>query len=102
MIIDKKAFKNSKLRSFWESDCKNNSGLPPDLLSRIRMLLVHLDSARSLEDIAEGLGKIRDFHKLKGVKNRYALSANGNYRITFDCGSPNTGVVDKIDFEDYH
>ncbi len=102
MITDKRAFKCSKLRRFWESNGQDSSGLPPDQTSRIKMLLIHLDSARSLEDIAEGLGKIREFHKLKGVKKRYALSVNGNYRVTFGCADSCTGIVDQIDFEDYH
>lgn len=90
------------LRAFWTSGGTNTSGIQHEHAKRLRTLLVHLYSARSLNDIAEGLGKLKRFHKLNGHDSRYALDVSGNYRITFDCHNSNTGEVTVIDYEDYH
>lgn len=102
MISSEDDFKSPSLRAFWGSGGKNPAGLPPDQLKRIKLILVHLHTARNLKDIAEGLGKQKNHHKLKGYSCRFAMSVNGNYRITYDCEDPSNGVVTKIDYEDYH
>jgi toxin HigB-1 len=102
MINDAKDIVHEGLRLFWESGGTNTSGIQADHAKRLRVLLVHLDSARNLNDIAEGLGKIKHFHPLTGHDSRYALDVNGPYRITFDCINKSTGEVTLIDYENYH
>jgi plasmid maintenance system killer protein len=102
MILNNKDIKHSALRAFWASNGEDAAGLPADQIKRLKMILVHLHTARSLRDIAEGLGKLRKHHKLKGYECRYAMWVTGNYRITYDCEDPSSGVVTVIDYEDYH
>ncbi len=59
-------------------------------------MLARLDVALTPEDMnLPGFG----FHTLRGKKVRYALSASGNYRITF--GWDGEDAID-VDLEDYH
>lgn len=102
MILDSNAFNNKALRDFWGTNGKSTKGLPASDVKRIKAVLVHLDTARSLNDIAEGLGKAKNFHKLSGYANRYAMSVTGNDRVVFDCEDSSTGIVTNIDYEDYH
>jgi len=102
MILKDKEIKSKELREFWASGGKTTVGLGADKVKKLRSILVHLDTARCLNDIAEGFGKNWGFHKLSGFDCRYALSVSGNYRITFDCSDASTGVVTNIEYEDYH
>lgn len=38
------------------------------------------------------------FHKLSGFKNRYSLTVNGNFRITFDFKEGDAFIVDYLDY----
>jgi proteic killer suppression protein len=87
------SFRSEALRQFWEEG--NRSGLRPDLLGRIRILLDALDAARSARDL---IG-IAGFHSLRGKPKRYAISVNKNRRITFSWAGDS--AVD-VDMEDYH
>lgn len=102
MILKENEIKDKDLREFWVSGGRKTAGLGADKVKRLKSLLVHLDTARSLNDIASGLGELREFHKLSGFDCRYALSVTGNYRITFNCEDASTGVVTDIEYEDYH
>lgn len=102
MINKNSDIKHEGLRSFWESGGKNTAGIQQAHAKRLKILLVHLDTARSLNDIAEGLGKSKHFHKLEGYNARYSLKVDRIYRVTFDCDDSSTGVVTIIDYEDYH
>lgn len=102
MIISDSDIRHPKLRDFWASGGATCVGLPPDQVKRLRMILAHLHTARSLKDISQGLGELRKHHKLKGYPHRYAMWVTGNYRVTYDCADPSTGVVTVIDYEDYH
>lgn len=60
------------------------------------MMLDALEAATKAEDInLPGFG----FHGLQGTPKRYAVSASGNWRITF--GWEHDEAVD-VDLEDYH
>ncbi|KOP51146.1 MULTISPECIES: type II toxin-antitoxin system RelE/ParE family toxin [Pseudomonas syringae group] len=102
MIVEDRDIVHKPLRRFWASGGKNTLGLNPDFIKVLRALLVHLHSARSLADIKGGLGKLKDFKPLTGHDRRYELEVNGNWRLTFDCHSPDTGTVTIIDLEDVH
>lgn len=92
--------KHKGLRDFYESSTTKGIQIAHEKV--LRAILAHLDAAKSLDDIAGGLGRIKRHHKLSGYRHRYAMSVNGNYRVTYDCRDPSTGVVTIIDYEDYH
>lgn len=72
------------------------SKLPVPNAERIRLMLATLDSAILPEGMnLPGFG----FHGLQGKPRRYAVSASGNYRITF--GWDGEDAID-FDVEDYH
>lgn len=102
MISDPSKIRHKHLRAFWKSNGETTKGLPPDQIARLRMILVHLDSARNLGDIAEGLGKQRNHHQLEGHEHRYAMWVNGNDRVVYDCPDPSTGDVTIVFYGDYH
>ena len=54
-----------------------------------------IDAASSLEDLAGTAG----FHALRGKPQRYAMSVNKNWRITFGWDEDSATA---IDLEDYH
>ena len=72
------------------------SKLPVQNSSRVRLLLATLDAAGTPDAMnLPGFG----FHGLQGNPKRYAVSVNGNYRLTF--GFDGEDAVD-VDLEDYH
>ena len=102
MILDSKDIKNKALRDFYDSNGRITKGLQVNHLGNLGLILVHLNTARSLSDISEGLGKIKNHHKLSGYPHRYAMSVSGNYRVVYDCENPADGIVTVIEYEDYH
>ena len=61
------------------------------------MQLAALDTAQQIEDM-----DIPGFrlHQLKGkLKNRWSITVNGNWRLTFELKD---GDVHLLDYEDYH
>ena len=101
-MINTKDFRDEDLKRYWLSGYEDGKGLPSEHLKRIRLVLTHIDTACNLKDIAEGLGRRKRFHKLKGHDRRYSLDVSGNYRITFCVPDPDIGVVKAIDYEDTH
>ena len=87
------SFRSKALRQFWEDG--NRRGLRPDLVDRIKSLLFAVHAARKPEDLV-GIAR---FHPLVGKPQRYALSVNKNWRITF--GWTDEFATD-LDLEDYH
>ena len=72
------------------------SKLPLPNSDRVRQLLATLQQAATPESMnLPGFG----FHGLQGKPKRYAVSASGNYRITF--GWDGEDAID-VDIEDYH
>lgn len=90
-----RSIKNKGLRRFAEKgDASKLSVQNPD---RIRRMLATLDAATKPEDMnLPGFG----FHGLGGDrKGVYAVSASGNWRMTFEWDGDD--AVD-VDLEDYH
>ncbi len=90
-----KSFRHKGLRKFYETG--TTSGIQPAHAKRLRMQLVALDTATTIDDI-----DIPGFqlHPLKGdAKGRWSISVNGNWRITFEFQD---GHVYVLDYEDYH
>jgi len=87
------SFRSKALRLFWEEG--NRRGLRPDIVKRVEILLNALHAARETDDL---IG-IASFHSLRGKPQRYALSVNKNWRITFDWTEE--FAID-VDLQDYH
>jgi len=89
------SMRHKGLRRFFERD--DGSGLPPDMLERIRLILSTLHAARQVEGM--DLPTFR-LHKLgSNRKGFYAVTVRANWRIVFrfegECAFD-------VDFVDYH
>jgi proteic killer suppression protein len=90
-----KTFRHKGLRKFYDSG--STAGIQPNHAKRLRMQLAALNSAVTIDDmVISGYG----LHPLKGgMKGRWSISVNGNWRLTFEF---NDGNVYILDYEDYH
>ena len=89
------SFRHKSLRKFFESG--SAAGIQSHHAKRLRMLLVALDTAHSVEDM-----DIPGFrlHPLKGSeRGRWSVWVNGNWRLTFEFRD---GHAYNLDYEDYH
>ena len=90
-----KSFRHKGLRRFYETG--STAGIQASHVKRLRLQLAALDSAQSIEDMnVPGYA----LHPLKGeLRGRWAVSVNGNWRLTFEFKDGNAYV---LDYEDYH
>jgi proteic killer suppression protein len=90
-----RSFRSRTLKRFAETG--DASKLSVRNADRVRRILIRLNEAKQPEQMnAAGL----KFHRLKGPnKDRWAVWATANYRITF--GWAGEDAVD-VDLEDYH
>ena len=90
-----RSFRHKGLQRYWtRSDA---SGLRPDWIKKVNILLRLLDAAKQPKDLAV---PSTGFHALHGDrKGRYAMTVSRNWRLTF--GWDDEGALD-IDLEDYH
>lgn len=90
-----KPFRHKGLRRFFETG--STSGIQAAHAKRLRMLLVALETAQTIDDM-----DIPGFrlHPLKGdLDGRWSVSVSGNWRMTFEFRDGNAYIVD---YEDYH
>jgi toxin HigB-1 len=90
-----KSFRHKGLRRFYETG--STAGIQAGHAKRLQMQLAALDTASIVEDM-----EIPGFrlHSLKGrMQGRWAISVNGNWRLTFEFRDGNAYV---LDYEDYH
>jgi len=90
-----KSFRHKGLRKLFETG--STSGVQAGHAKRLRMQLAALDTAQAVEDV-----DIPGFrlHPLKGkLRGRWAITVNGNWRLTFEFQDGNAYV---LDYEDYH
>lgn len=90
-----KSFRHKVLRRLFEAG--STSGVQASHVKRLRMQLAALDTAQGIEDM-----DIPGFrlHALKGdMRGRWAITVNGNWRMTFEFKDGNAYV---LDYEDYH
>lgn len=75
----------------------STSGVQVSHAKRLRFQLAALETAHVIDDLdIPGFG----LHPLKGtMKGRWAISVNGNWRLTFEFRDGNVFV---LDYEDYH
>ena len=91
MII---SFRSKELEKFWSTG--DGAKIRQDQLARIRRRLDALDAAHRPEDLnLPGF----NFHSLRGKPQRYAISVNGPWRITFGWDGDN---ATQVDLEQYH
>lgn len=88
-------FKHAGLKRYFETG--KPTGIPADMVDRIRFRLNALDRAKELRDVnLPGF----DFHQLKGDrKGEFAIKITKNYRITFKFED---GQVIDVGLEGYH
>lgn len=90
-----RSFKSKALKRFAETG--DGSKLPVPNHDRVRQILLALNAA-TVPDAMNIPGF--KFHSQKGdQKGRFAVSANGNYRVTF--GFEGQDAIN-VDLEDYH
>ncbi len=87
--------KHKALSGFWHHG--DVSGIRPDWINRVRLILNALHAARLPGDLKlPGLG----LHALKGDRaGSYAVTVSRNWRITFRMED---GDAVEVDLEDYH
>ena len=90
-----KSFKSRSLKRYWVKD--DASGIRPDWIPRIDLILDALNAAVEPEDLdIPGL----KFHPLKGDRaGEYAVNVSRNWRVTFGWSSQD--AID-VNMEDYH
>jgi proteic killer suppression protein len=90
-----KTFRHKGLQRLFEDD--DGSKLPPDMLTRIRVILSTLHAAQEIEGM--NLPTFR-LHLLKGErKGFYSVTVRANWRIIFRFED---GDAFDVDFVDYH
>lgn len=90
-----RTFKHRGLKRLWERG--DPSGINPDWLRRVELILDALEAASRPEDL--DLPGLR-FHALRGDrKGDYAVTVTRNWRITFRWDGPD--AID-VELEDYH
>ena len=91
-----RSVRHKGLRQFVEDD--DPRGIRPDMVNRVRNILVALISARSMEAVNGPPGW--RIHQLAGDRaGTWSISATGNWRITFRVDD---GDIWDLDLEDYH
>jgi proteic killer suppression protein len=90
-----KSFRHKGLKKFYETG--SAAAIQSTHKSRVRMILIALETSLGIEDMdIPGL----KLHALKGkLKERFAVSVSGNWRITFEFRDGNAYI---LDYEDYH
>lgn len=90
-----KSFLHKGLQRFFETGSK--AGIRPDHAKRLARLLNELDASAKPDDMnVIGYG----WHPLKGdLVGHYAVTVNGNWRLTFRFEGQDAVLVD---YQDYH
>lgn len=89
------SFSHKGLERFYNTG--STKGIIAAHAEKLRQQLTALETATDIEDMRLPGYQL---HKLKGTKkDRWSISVNGNWRITFEFRNGNAYVVD---YEDYH
>ena len=89
-----RSFRHRGLARIWNKG--DTRGVRADLLDRVRLRLTALDAAQDLQELnMPGWG----LHRLQGKLERFAVSVNGPWRITFEWED---GDALRVDLEQYH
>ena len=91
-----KSFRHKGLQRFYETG--SASGIQPVHAGRMRLQLAALNAATGVGDLKAAPGW--RLHALKGgLKDHYALTVSGNWRLTFCFIGQD---VELLDYVDYH
>lgn len=89
------SFRHKGLGRFFETG--SAAGIQRKHAKRLRMLLVALDTALTIDDMDVPGFRL---HPLKGKeRGRWSVWVNGNWRVTFEFRD---GQAHVLDYEDYH
>ncbi|MHC4884775.1 MAG: type II toxin-antitoxin system RelE/ParE family toxin [Planctomycetota bacterium] len=92
MII---SFKHKGLEEFYSKG--STRGIQAKHSTKLRMQLIALDTAFSIADLDIPGYRL---HPLKGkMKDRWSITVNGNWRLTFEFSNGNIHI---LNYEDYH
>lgn len=90
-----KSFRHKGIEDFFKAGIK--AGIQPSHAKRLRLQLGKLDTAKSPKDMDLPGWRL---HPLTGdLRGYWAVSVNGNWRMTF---SFEGGDVVLVDYQDYH
>lgn len=89
-----RSFRHRGLARLWNKG--DARGVRADLLDRVRLRLTALDAAQDLQELSIPGWRL---HRLQGNPERFALSVNGPWRITFEWED---GDALQVDLEQYH
>jgi len=90
-----KSFRHKGIEDFFKAGSK--AGIQPSHAKRLRLQLGKLDTAKSPKDMDLPGWRL---HPLTGdLRGYWAVSVNGNWRMTF---SFEGGDVVLVDYQDYH
>ncbi|OFC37638.1 type II toxin-antitoxin system RelE/ParE family toxin [Acidithiobacillus caldus] len=89
-----RSFRHKGLRAFYETG--NKVGIQPDHVARIARQLARLEVARTPEDMNVPGWKLHPLHG--SLQGHYAVSVNGNWRITFVFEDGDAILVDYLDY----
>lgn len=90
-----KIFQHKGLRRLFETG--STAGISANHATCLRLQLAALDTAQTIEDM--DIPSFR-LHPLKGgMKGRWSIMVNGNWRITFKFKDGNAYI---LNYEDYH
>jgi toxin HigB-1 len=89
------SFRHKGLKRLFEKD--DAAGIRPDMLDKVRTILIQLDEAASIEDM-----RLASFHlhALQGDrKGFWSVTVRANWRVIFRFTA---GKVDDVELIDYH
>jgi len=90
-----RSFRHKGLKRFFLTGSPR--GIQPSHAGRLRLILNHLDTATTVEDV-NFPGS--DLHPLKGDrKGQWAVKVSGNWRVILRFDS---GHAYEVDYDDYH
>lgn len=90
-----KSFRHDGIKRFFKTESK--AGIQPHHAKKLRLQLIRLEQSRVPEDMNLSGWK---FHALsQNLEGHYAVSVNGNWRLTFAFEGEDAILVD---YQDYH
>ena len=90
-----KSFRHKGIENYFETGSK--AGIQPSHSTRLRIQLTRLDDAKSPQDMNAPGWRL---HKLSGdLDAHWAVTVNGNWRMTFRFDGEDAVLVD---YQDYH
>lgn len=89
-----RSFRHRGLARLWNKG--DTRDVRADLLDRVRLRLTALDVAQDLQELSMPGWRL---HRLQGKPERFAISVNGPWRITFEWED---GDALQVDLEQYH